>query len=113
MDEKISRTIDAVREAALPLVGSVRDYDPLVEMIGDAAFVLLGEATHGTHEFYRLRAEITKRLIVHKGFDAVAVEADWPEALQASRYAQALSDAADAEQALAGFERFPRWTRGT
>ena len=54
---------DVVREAAHPLVGEVEDYDPLVKMIGDARLVLIGEASHGTHEFYRERAQITKRLI--------------------------------------------------
>src|SRR6266516_5235176 len=69
--------IDTVRETAHPLTGATPDYDPLMQLIGDARFVLLGEATHGTHEFYRARAEITKRLITEKGFVAVAVEADW------------------------------------
>ena len=55
--------IDAVREAAHPLTGAAEDYDPLMDIAGDARFVLLGEASHGTHEFYRERAEITKRLI--------------------------------------------------
>ena len=68
--------LDAVRAAAHPLTGAAADYDPLLKLIGDARFVLLGEASHGTHEFYRERAEITKRLIQEKGFTAVAVEAD-------------------------------------
>ena len=51
-----------------------------MKMIGDSPLVLIGEATHGTHEFYRERAQITKRLIKEKGFTAVAVEADWPDA---------------------------------
>jgi erythromycin esterase-like protein len=67
--------VDAVRGAAIPLEGGA-DYDPLLERIGDARFVLLGEASHGIHEFYRERAQITKRLIREKGFAAVAVEAD-------------------------------------
>ena len=61
-----------IREAAEPLTGSPRDYLPLLDLVGDAHFVLLGEATHGTHEFYRERAQITKRLIVRKG------SARWP-----------------------------------
>jgi predicted phosphoribosyltransferase len=68
--------LEAVRNAAHPLTGSAGDYDPLMELIGDARFVLLGEASHGTHEFYRERAQITKRLIEEKDFTAVAVEAD-------------------------------------
>jgi len=62
---------DLVREAAHPLTGSSTDYDSLFELIGDARFVLLGEASHGTHEFYRERARITQRLIRDKGFNAM------------------------------------------
>ena len=59
---------DLIRDAAMPLTGSSHDYDPLLDIIGNARFVLLGEATHGTHEFYSERAQITKRLIREKGF---------------------------------------------
>lgn len=95
------------------------DYDSLIEHLGDASIVLLGEATHGTREFYRARAEISKRLIATKGFDAIAVEADWPDALRVSRYVQGSSryhvkprsSAPDmlAEEALGNFQRFPQW----
>lgn len=60
--------VRGLREAAHRLAGSTKDYNPLLELIGDARFVLLGEASHGTHEFYDQRAHITKRLIVEKGF---------------------------------------------
>ena len=98
-----------IREAAEPLTGSPRDYDPLLDLVGDAHFVLLGEAAHGTHEFYRERAQITKRLIREKGFGAVAVEADWPAAYRVNRFVRGASDDADAVDALAGFKRFPQW----
>jgi erythromycin esterase-like protein len=98
-----------VREAARPLAGVSVDYDPLIRLIGDARFCLLGEATHGTHEFYRERAEITKRLIREKGFTAVAVEADWPDAFRVNRYVRGMSDDRDANEALGGFKRFPTW----
>src|SRR5436305_11857113 len=101
--------IDAVREAAQPLEGGARDYDPLLKLIGEARFCLLGEATHGTHEFYRERAEITKRLIKEKGFTAIAVEADWPDAFRVNRYVRGLSDDKSADEALGGFLRFPAW----
>src|SRR5438034_4239537 len=101
--------IDAVREAAQPLEGNARDYNPLLELIGNAQFCLLGEATHGTHEFYRERAEITKRLIKEKGFTAIAVEADWPDAFRVNRYVRGLSDDREANAALSGFKRFPTW----
>src|SRR6266446_5601565 len=100
---------EAVREAAHRLTGVDRDYDPLMDLIGDARFVLLGEASHGTHEFYRERARITQRLIDEKGFTAVAVEADWPDAYRVNRYVRGAGDDFDAAEALADFRRFPRW----
>jgi predicted phosphoribosyltransferase len=75
-----SLLIEALRAAAYPLAGTARDHDPLMDRIGEARFALLGEASHGTHEFYWERAEITKRLITEKNFTAMAVEADWPDA---------------------------------
>ena len=101
--------IEIVREAAHPLEDAERNYDPLINMIGEARFCLIGEATHGTHEFYRDRAEITKRLIKEKGFKAVAVEADWPDAFRINRYVRGMSDDRNADEALAGFKRFPTW----
>lgn len=103
-------TVGAVRDAAKPLTGASDDYDALLELISDdVRLVLLGEATHGTHEFYRERAEITKRLIVEKGFTAVAVEADWPDAYRVNRYVRGTGTDRDANAALSGFERFPNW----
>src|SRR5271154_6784792 len=96
----------AVRTAAQPLHGAADDYDSLLEFIGDARFVLIGEATHGTHEFYRERAQITKRLIREKGFAAVAVEADWPDAYRVNHYVRGRGDDAEAIDALEGFKRF-------
>jgi len=80
-----------------------------MKLIGDARFVLIGEASHGTHEFYRERAQITKRLIAEKGFAAVAVEADFPDAYRINRYVRAEGFDRDAIESLAGFERFPSW----
>jgi erythromycin esterase-like protein len=99
----------AIASAAHLLKDTSDDYDPLLNVIGDARFVLLGEATHGTHEFYHERARITRRLILEKGFTAVAVEADWPDSYRVNRYIRGLGDAATSEQALSGFERFPTW----
>ena len=96
-------------EFARPLTGAREDYDPLLEMIGDARFALLGEASHGTHEFYRERAQITKRLITEKGFRAVAVEADWPDAYRVNRYVRGAGADASANDALGDFKRFPTW----
>ena len=103
------RTHTALISAAHRLVGTPNDFDPLLALVGDAQVVLLGEASHGTHDFYRVRAEITKRLIRERGFRAVAVEADWPDAYRVNRYVRARSTDPDAEEALGGFLRFPQW----
>ena len=108
--ERVDHTLShTLREAAHPLVGAREDFDPLLARVGDASLVLIGEATHGTHEFYRIRAEITKRLIREKGFTALAVEADWPDAYRVNRYVRGQSSDADAGDALDGFRRFPQW----
>jgi len=101
--------LEAVRMAARPLTGAPDDYDDLLDMVGNARFVLLGEATHGSDEFYEERARITKRLIEEKGFTAVAVEADWPDAWRVNRYVRGEGRDADGRAALSGFERFPSW----
>jgi len=98
-----------IRRAAHPLTGVRSDLDPLLDLVGNARFVLLGEASHGTHEFYALRAEITKRLIEEKGFLGVAAEADWPDAYRVNRYVRGRSEDTTADQALSGFRRFPHW----
>jgi erythromycin esterase-like protein len=107
--------ISTLRKEALAIKIDAID-DSLIDQIGDASIVLLGEATHGSREFYRVRAEISKRLIVDKGFDAIAVEADWPDALRLSRFVQGIPRLdrtmppdMHVEQALSGFTRFPLW----
>jgi erythromycin esterase-like protein len=100
---------DVVAGAALPLTGNASDYDALITLVGDSRFVLLGEASHGTHEFYKERCLITKRLIAEKGFSIVAVEADWPDAYRVNRYVHGESADPDAVDALSGFKRFPAW----
>jgi erythromycin esterase-like protein len=110
MPRTIPRTLAAhLRESAHPITGAHDDYDPLLDLIGDARLVLLGESSHGTHEFYRERARITRRLIEEKGFTAVAVEADWPDAYRVNRWVRGAGPDATALEALGGFERFPRW----
>jgi erythromycin esterase-like protein len=98
-----------VNSAALPLIGAPADYDALLDLIGKARLVLLGEASHGTHEFYRHRAQITKRLIAERGFSAVAVEADWPDAYRVNTFVRGEGADQEASEALAGFQRFPAW----
>ncbi len=101
--------LETVRRLALPLSGGRDDFDPLLQDLGNARLVLIGEASHGTHEFYRIRAEITKRLITELGFNAVTAEADWPDAWRVNRFVRGASDDADATEALRGFTRFPQW----
>jgi erythromycin esterase-like protein len=85
------------------------DLDVLLERMTQARFALVGEASHGTHEFYRERAEITKRLITEHGYTVVAAEADWPDAYRVNLFVRGESDDGDAEEALRDFRRFPSW----
>jgi erythromycin esterase-like protein len=105
----VARLAPTLHEAARQITGAPEDYDPLLELIGDASVVLLGEASHGTHEFYSQRALITRRLIEEKGFTAVAVEADWPDAYEVNRWVRGVGESQSALDALHGFQRFPRW----
>src|SRR5436309_175283 len=91
-------------------VRTADDLDPLLGRIGDARFVLLGEASHGTHEYYTWRAEISKRLITEKGFSFIAVEGDWPDCYRVNRYVKGYPDAGDsATEVLHAFDRWPTW----
>lgn len=105
----IGDTIDVVRRRAVRLHGEPSDFDALLAGIGEARLVLLGEATHGTHDFYRLRSLITRRLIEEKGFAAVAVEADWPDAYRINRYVRGVGADVEAIESLQDFRRFPTW----
>ncbi|MGY4711693.1 erythromycin esterase family protein [Mycolicibacterium sp. CBM1] len=98
-----------VAHAAVDAPDGVPPHEVLEDLIGDARVVLIGESSHGTHEFYQARAEITKWLIMEKGFNAVAAEADWPDAYRVNRYVRGLGDDSTPEEALRGFERFPAW----
>ncbi|MCX6111467.1 MAG: erythromycin esterase family protein [Proteobacteria bacterium] len=101
--------IHVLQEAARPLLETGDDYGDLLALVGNATVVLLGEATHGSHEFYRERAQITKLLIRNKGFKAVAIEGDWPDAYQVNRFVRGQSNDHEAIDALRGFTRFPSW----
>lgn len=100
---------DTLREASTELTGGPDDFISVLERAHRKPFVLIGEASHGTHEFYRIRAELTKELIRQHGCTAVAVEADWPDAYEINRYVRGLGGARDAGEALASFRRFPQW----
>src|SRR2546423_7694359 len=104
-----TQLIDSIREAAHLVGGTRRDYDGLLEMAKGARFVLLGEATHGSHELYRERARITQRLLGELSFNGVLIEADWPDANRANQWAQGRSEDETPAEALGGFRRFPTW----
>ena len=98
-----------IRAAACPLPGA-KHYDRIVSWLGDASIVLMGESTHGTHDFYAARAALTRRLIEERDFSAVAIEGDWPDAYRVNRYVQGqATEARSPEGVLRGFARFPTW----
>ena len=99
----------SIRTDALPL-SEPEDLDPLLERIGQARYVLLGEASHGTHEYYAWRATLTRRLVQERGFSFVAVEGDWPDCYRVHRSVTLAADAPDdPKEALRRFERWPTW----
>src|SRR5215212_8074279 len=99
--------IGEIKDLAKPLT-SVADLDPLIDAIGDARFVLLGEASHGTSEFYTRRTELSKRLIIEKGFSFIGVEGDWPDCYAVNRYVKGFAGES-AEEVLHAFSRWPTW----
>jgi erythromycin esterase-like protein len=99
---------DLLPAAVQPLTGAPDDFDDVVQLAADRRYILIGEASHGTHEFYRIRAEITKRLIREYPVAAIAIEGDWPDAHRVNRYVRGL-EAGTAEGALGNFARFPQW----
>jgi erythromycin esterase len=100
--------IEAVKRVGKPLRNEA-DLDPLLERIGDARVVLLGEASHGTHEYYTWRDRITRRLIAEKGFHFIAVEGDWPDCYLVNRWIKGADGDGSARKMLHGFERWPTW----
>lgn len=106
--ENHQKLIMVLNDAAEPLYDTP-NYSSLLERIGDARYVMIGEASHGTHEFYQTRIEITQQLIKQKGFMAVAIEGDWPDAHRVHRYLQGSGQTQDPQQALGDFKRFPTW----
>ena len=101
--------IDLIRQKAVAIKNTSDVADEILDLIGGANFVLIGEASHGTHEFYKYRAAITKRLIEEKDFTAVAVEADFPDAYRVNRFVRGIGDDATANDALGDFKKFPLW----
>ncbi len=102
--------ISLVNRAAVPLsFESPRDYCALLEWIGGRRLVLIGEASHGTHDFYRERIRITQLLLQRKGFSGIAIEGDWPDAYRVHRFVRGRGEDGDAEEALRDFRKFPAW----
>ena len=106
--QSLSHDAAVIREVARA-VHQFDGYEALVDMAGEAHFVLIGEASHGTREFYTTGAELTRRLIQEKGFHAVALEADWPDTFRVPRFVSGDGHDARAEEALGDFRRFPAW----
>ena len=96
-------------KAVTPLTGAPSEHDPLIAAAGGAKAVLLGESSHGTHEYYRERGEISERLVREHGFGAIAIEGDWSSTYRVNRYVRGLGTDSNAEQALSGYKSFPRW----
>ena len=106
-DATSDRLVDGVRRIARPLAAD-DDLEPLLDLVGDARFVLLGEATHGTSEFYTWRARLTQRLIAERGFSFVGVEGDWPDCYRVNRWVKGRLDGS-ADDVLHAFDRWPTW----
>ena len=101
--------VNAIRKGGIPL-NDKDGLDPLINKIGDARIVMLGEASHGTHEYYTWRAQITKRLIKEKGFRIIAVEGDWPDCYRVNRFIKGYDrENKTAYQVLHAFNRWPTW----
>jgi erythromycin esterase-like protein len=105
----VGQTGAMIARAAMPIRGVSSDYDALIATSGAARFVLLGEATHGTSEFYRERARISMRLVREKGFRAIVIEGDWPDTGRVNNYVRGLGNDRSAQAALGDFTDFPRW----
>ena len=111
MISNTTKLIEMVKRNALPVMqkSGMADYQKLVDDLGDRNFILLGEATHGTAEFYQARIDITRQLIRDRGISAIAIEGDWPSAYRVNRYVRWQSTDKTAIESLGDFKRFPLW----
>ena len=101
--------VKLIEQSAHALYRLPHDYKPLLASLANKTFILLGEATHGTREFYQARVDITKYLITHQGLHAIAIEGDWPSAYRVNRYVRWQGADPNANEALSDFKRFPLW----
>src|SRR3990167_6410886 len=109
LEKAYEKLINIITDIAEPLAVQPTQYDSLLDKIGNARFVLIGEATHGTHEFYQARIAITQQLIMKKNFMAVTIEGDWPDVYRIHRYLQGAQNREDWKSAFDDFKRFPTW----
>ena len=111
MVSNTTKLIEMIKRNALPVrqKSGVADYQELADYLGGHNFILLGEATHGTAEFYQARIDITKQLIRDQGISAIAIEGDWPSAFRVNRYVRGQGTDKTAIEALGDFKRFPLW----
>lgn len=109
ISQNLDKSLSEVPTEAIMPLETIEDLDPLINEIGDSRIVLLGEASHGTSEFYTWRAEITKRLILEKNFKIIAIEGDWEDAFQLNQYIKGSGDYSSARAALFEFDRWPKW----
>nr|WP_309100985.1 erythromycin esterase family protein [Fredinandcohnia onubensis] len=106
----VDKMIQAIQQHSIPLTNFTHDLDPLVTAITNQKYILLGESSHGTSEFYKTRAELTKRLIIEKDFTFIAVEGDWPACQQVNNYIKGYSKKyKNARDVLSSFKRWPTW----
>lgn len=101
-----------IKAAARPIAGTAEDYTDIMGAIGNSTRILLGESTHGTHEYYRERARLSERLIQERGVNAIAIEGDWTPTYRVNLYVRGLGTDRTADQALQGYTRFPKWMWG-
>lgn len=103
------RQLETIRRFIRPVSDADTDMQEILSVVGDASLVLIGEASHGTHDFYAMRADLTRRLIRDHGFAGVALEADWPDAYRVNAWVRHQGNDLDADVALSDFQRFPQW----
>jgi len=108
--DKNEKALNLIKKCKIDFKGSLTsDFVPLLKAMGKTRVAMIGEASHGTHEFYKTRAEITKRLISERGFNLIAVEGDWADVYRINRYVCLKSEDKSAKEALGDFQRFPTW----
>ncbi len=107
LNEDTSTLVETARKISHPME-NFADLDPLIDQIGDKRFVLLGEASHGTSQFYTWRAMLSQRLITEKGFSFICVEGDWPDCYRINRYVKNYPNSGESAQKIVkNFERWP------